>query len=342
MGLYGRNGEVFRMGFFKKDYSKPGPGVPKNAPRKKGISRFFELIGRDSSNMIKINWLVILCELPSVVLFVFALISGFAVEGGFFIMLIALVLALAASVLIGPARTAEAYLLTKMMRDDPGYVWATFKEKFKENFKSTALPGMLFSAITGAQIFTIFLVITGGQSLGPIWVGFFFLSILIVNMAIPYFYVQAAYLDMKTGTALKNSLLLAFGFLPRSFAGGMISLVLVVGQALLCNIMPVAIILPIFLGQVIPALINLMWIWPPVDKTFNIEKTLKERNQQNDTDMETEENTMAELTDKEKQEKKEAKELKHEQHKEKVEKEIQSIENDGENLAMVETEDPTL
>lgn len=330
------------MAFFKKDYNKPGPGVPKNAPRKKGIPRFFELIGRDSGNMVKINWLVILCELPSTLLFAFAMFSGFLIEGGFFVMVISLVLALAASLLVGPARTTEAFLLTKMMRDDPGYVWATFKEKFKENFKSTALPGMLFSAISGAQIFTILTVIIGKQQLGPVWIGFFLLSVLIVTMAVPYFYVQASYLDMKTGTALKNSLLMALGFLPRSFAGAAISGVLVLGQAFLCFLVPIAIIIPIFIGQVIPVLINLMWIWPPIDKTFSIEKTLKERNQQNDTDIETEDKTMSQLTEKEKQEKKDAKELKHEQHEQKIEKEIEEFDKDGMGIGIATAEDPTL
>ena len=36
---------------------KSGPGVEKDAPRKTGVGRFFELVGRDMSAMILANLL---------------------------------------------------------------------------------------------------------------------------------------------------------------------------------------------------------------------------------------------------------------------------------------------
>ena len=39
------------MGLFT-NYTKEGPGVDKDAPRKTGIGRFFELVGRDMNGKI--------------------------------------------------------------------------------------------------------------------------------------------------------------------------------------------------------------------------------------------------------------------------------------------------
>ncbi len=42
------------MGMFF-NYDRPGPGVDKNAPKKKGVSLFFELLGRNISKLLLSN-----------------------------------------------------------------------------------------------------------------------------------------------------------------------------------------------------------------------------------------------------------------------------------------------
>ena len=47
---------------------KSGPGVEKDAPRKTGVGRFFELVGRDMSGMFLANLLTCLGFLPVICL----------------------------------------------------------------------------------------------------------------------------------------------------------------------------------------------------------------------------------------------------------------------------------
>ena len=47
---------------------KAGPGVEKDAPRKTGVGRFFELVGRDMSSMFLANLLTCLGFLPVICL----------------------------------------------------------------------------------------------------------------------------------------------------------------------------------------------------------------------------------------------------------------------------------
>lgn len=259
------------MALFKKDWNKPGPGVPKDAPPKKGLARFWEVLVRDGGNLLKINLLVQLCYLPSQIFLLLAVLSLAYLQGQG--MLLAGLLAFLCSVPVGPARCAESYVISKMLRDDPGFVWHDFKKAFKENFKASVLLGMLFSLVTGIQVLAfLYYQMLGGVSLITL-IGLF-LSVLLFAIVVPYYYLQAVYVDLKFFPLLKNSMLLALGNAPRSLAGGILALVLV---GLQWFVFPFAVVVTFIWGYALPTLVNLMWIWPVVDKTFKIDATLKER-----------------------------------------------------------------
>lgn len=279
------------MGLFKRDFNKPGPGVPKNAPRKRGFARFIELVGRDFGNLVKLNLLYCLCVLPAQLLLGLSILFIGTV---WFVPL--LVLAIAACIPLGPAKTAMTYIVSKMLRDDPGFIWHDFKKQFKANFKSTLLPGIVYGALTGTQAYAVVMVLGMGSG-SAITVALFLLSVLIFSMVVPYYFLQAAYLDLGPGALLKNSVLLTLGYLPRSFMGMLLGGGLVLLHTL-ANVLLFGIALPVtlVLGYTFPCLLSLMWIWPQVDKTFNIEKTLRGREDEaeiDDEEGETDENEKA-------------------------------------------------
>ena len=51
------------MGFF--NYSKPGPGIDKNAPKKKGVALYLELFFRKFWELIRINVLYFIFSIPA-------------------------------------------------------------------------------------------------------------------------------------------------------------------------------------------------------------------------------------------------------------------------------------
>lgn len=51
---------------FKLNYDKPGKGVRENEPQKKGIFRFFEIIGLNLKGIVVLNFLFILTSIPIV------------------------------------------------------------------------------------------------------------------------------------------------------------------------------------------------------------------------------------------------------------------------------------
>lgn len=255
-----------------RDYQKPGPGVPKNAPRKKGPARFFEIVGRDFLSLFKLNLLLLLCALPAQVLFALGLASQILGRGGLFLLFAAL--AVVAGGLIGPAWTATYALMARMLGDEPGFFWQDYKARFKENFRATLLPGMVFTLVAGTQLYVYFYYITGGVRLGFVLVVACIFITLLLAMAAPYYFAQAATVTLSPLAMLKNSLLFAFGYAPRSLAGAVFGAGLLIAQVLL---LPPALVVTVLIGYSFPALLNLMWIWPPLDKTFKIEETRRER-----------------------------------------------------------------
>ena len=64
------------MGLFSSRYYKEGPGVEKDAPRKKGIARFFEVVGRDLNSLFLANVLTFVGFLPMICIVYLGFLAG--------------------------------------------------------------------------------------------------------------------------------------------------------------------------------------------------------------------------------------------------------------------------
>jgi len=258
------------MGIFNRNFNKPGPGVNKDEPRKKGAARFFELLARDFGDLVKLNFILCVCVLPSVFMF-FISLSGIY---PFITFILALILAFP----VGGALTSSVYYITKQMRDDPSYVWYEFKRKFMENYKQSAVIGILCAAFVYTQILLWIMMVVNEDTAGLSGVILALLSLLLFGMITPYVFLHFAYIDLKTLGILKNSVLMTFAYLPRSFMGAILGGLLWIVVALF---FPDSLLMgfPIVLifGITVSMLLNLMWTWKPFDKSFNIEETLNQR-----------------------------------------------------------------
>jgi len=268
------------MGFFFKSYYKPGPGVRKDEPRKKGAARFFELLNRDFWDLVKLNLMFFVCILPTTGAFLVGFIGFYT--GYFFL------LALLLSIPVGGALVAYVYYITKMMRDDPSYVWYEFKRKFIENWKQAAPIGVLCTTFIYAQVllwyFMVYVESTGDLLLFILAL----LSLLIFSMITPYIFLHLAYIKLRTFGILKNSFLISFGYLPRSFMGavmgGIVWILLVLNLPLSFVLLPLVALFFVSLSM----LLCLMWIWKPFDTQFKIEETLLEREKEGEAEKEAE------------------------------------------------------
>lgn len=107
------------MGLFN-DYMREGRGVEKDADKRPGIVRFFDIFFRKFWSLIKVNLLFIVACIPVVT--------------------------------IGPAIAGMTKILRNYAREEHAFIWADFWDTFKKNFLKSFLIGLL-DLIVGALIF---------------------------------------------------------------------------------------------------------------------------------------------------------------------------------------------
>ena len=137
-----------KMGLFPSanDF-KEGKGVEKDAPRKTGVGRFFELVGRDMNSMFLANLLTCLGFAPVICLvYIGVLMNNLTVM---------IVSAIAGGILAGPALAGMYDTVLRALRDEAGYWWTTYRRAFRLNFKASILPGILYCEVVTVQIFLV-------------------------------------------------------------------------------------------------------------------------------------------------------------------------------------------
>jgi len=272
------------MGFFTRDFSKAGPGVPKDEPRKKGIARFFEIIIRENRDLMKVNLLFTLAVLPSAVLFILGLFNIFTL-GLFF--------SIVATYPVGGAMAASFFCITRMLRDDPAFVWDDWKRKFRESLRQAGITGVLCATFLYTQFFMFWLPVmldglVAGELEGnaepvladPTWILAGLILLILFNMVTPYIFLHFAYIKLGAYTSVKNSFIMAFSSFGRSFMGAAAGLLPWVAFFMFFQISFVLLpLIPLFFF-VISWLLTLMWVWPVFNKRFSIEETLKKEQEE--------------------------------------------------------------
>lgn len=137
------------FGFF--DYSKPGPGVPDDGPPKARIVVFFEILQRKFWNLVKMNMLFNIFNIPAAILGILAsmvlfqqLIPNFNINspesamGDLISRFVLLSIFLCIPVItVGPAQAGYTYVLRNYSREEHAFLWSDFKEHASKNLKQS-------------------------------------------------------------------------------------------------------------------------------------------------------------------------------------------------------------
>ena len=256
------------MGLFpsSKDF-KAGPGVEKDAPRKTGIGRFFELVGRDLNGMFLANLLTCIGFLPVICL----VYIGFLMNN----LPVMLISAAAGGILAGPALAGMYDTVLRALRDEAGYWWVTYRKAFKRNFKASILPGVLYCVVVTTQIFLVYFcfnMLYHGTNVGvPMWV-LTVLNLVLLHMLFSYMWPQIVLLDQPLGQTLKNSLNCMIAFLPHALAAALVT-ILFWGLVILC--MPLGLLLMLVFGFWFQCEVCCQIVYGDLDRVFHIEENIQ-------------------------------------------------------------------
>lgn len=224
------------MGIFGGGYSKPGPGVDKNTPQKKGIFLYFELFARKFWKIVQTNAIYFATSLPIIVLyymlapitqdFVIRLVPDAAndsqimatMQMGFRSMFAVGLFTLWGS---GPSSAAYHYIMRCVVREEHAWVMSDFFAKFRDNFKQSIVVVILdvviyFMAYTALTFYFYNFSQTGSS----IWLVICYvigLMLLIYTFMHNYIYQIMITFECSMSQLYRNALILAFAKLPMNF-----------------------------------------------------------------------------------------------------------------------------
>ena len=251
------------MSLFFHD-SRPGPGIPPDAPRATGLKRIWEMISRDYIPF----WLSGIINL--LLTFPFAFGVGYACATHS--LLFALLVGIIGGLIAAPSFYGLADTLLRSLRDEPGFFWYRYRRALKKSWKSTLLPGALMGTVFSVQLFTLMHMhlLGGGLGLFLCQIVSMIISTGIFLWALP----QQVLMELSFAALVKNSLLLFF----RCFFKTLQAAAIVLLFALLVWMMfPNSVFLLLIAGLWLPLLCAFQIIYPKLDDVFHIEESIREK-----------------------------------------------------------------
>ena len=179
------------------NYSKPGPGVDKNGPKKKRFFYFFELYGRKFWKLIELNLLYLVCCIPIVT--------------------------------IGPATCGLVYILRNFANEKPVFMVSDFFDAFKSNFKQGFVIGLFDLLTTGIVSVALIWYIANQQlsiAMAIPLVICIIVEVLLMFMRF-YTYLMTVTVELPIKYILKNSFIFAFLGLKSNLISGFWTVLLI-------------------------------------------------------------------------------------------------------------------
>ena len=196
------------MGIFGSDYESAGVGIAKNAPKKKGIFRFFELMFRKFWKLVQVNMLYSAFYLPLVVAFYALFGMGNRNLG----LMLAGICVIIFAILVGPATAAMMKILRNYTLEKHAFILTDFKKAFSDNFKKSVALGIIDVLLIISVSSAVYVYSNLADVYGNVMLVFFVISLSIGIMAVMmnfYAFLMIVATDLSFKNIMKNSLALA-------------------------------------------------------------------------------------------------------------------------------------
>ncbi len=260
------------FGFF--DYTKPGPGVPENGPPKARIVVFFEIFTRKFWNLIKLNIMFFIFNIPALIAMLFIVPQYYlnkTISEDIFVdfilkFTVGAVFLCIPLITVGPAQAGFTYILRNYAREEHAFIWGDFKEHAMKNFKQgliVSLIDLLVVILIGIDI-NIYMSLNNSNFLMTMATSFLFLAFVTYLIMHMYIYPMMVTFKLSIKQIFKNSLIFAvMGFIPNILI--LVLCTVIIGVTLL--ILPViGLILFPFITMSLIGLITNFYIYPKLKK----------------------------------------------------------------------------
>lgn len=200
---------MLKLGLFN-NYESAGPGIAKNAPKKKGVALFFDIFFRKFWKITGLNMLLFIFFIP--VAAVLPVI--YYIDQPYVSLTVLAVLFVIFTVNIGPAMAGMTKVLRTFLLERHSFVVRDFFRGYRQNFKKAAVIGIvdvivMISVIAGYNVYPDMAVYYDNKLLYvPLVISF---SVAIVVLMMNYYiFLMLVSTDLSMKNLIKNSFALAF------------------------------------------------------------------------------------------------------------------------------------
>lgn len=233
-------------------------------PRKQGLPRFFELMGRDLWSLYKASFLCCAGVLPGFALALYGLLGGS--------LLLTLAGGLVGGLLAAPFVCGLTDTVLRALRDEPGYWWVTYRRAWRANWRDALLPGALLGTLLGLWVFVLSRLVKMSGVPTMVWVCVVS-SIFLVVAYCNYLFAQIPAVSLPAVLLFKNSARFFIGALPRTLAAAAVQCVY---WALILLYLPYTAPLMLVTGFWLPVLLAVMILYPPLNKAYRLEENIRQ------------------------------------------------------------------
>lgn len=212
------------MGLFF-NYDKPGPGVEKDGPKKKGIFLYFELLWRKLGKLFLSNMLYAFVGLPVILVYHFIsfyILSTFlpsvATENTTVFNQAVLLVTVLMTIFwgVGPISAGYAFLMRNFAREEHVWMTSDFFEHTRKNFKLSMVMFVIDIIVLTAGTNAIYFYLQMSKTYPVLqYVAYIMMGIILVYTIMHfYMYEFLVTFNVKLTDVYKNSLIMTFAALP--------------------------------------------------------------------------------------------------------------------------------
>lgn len=195
----------------------PNYNAASNGKRLTGFARYTEVLERNIKNYMLTNLLTLAGFLPFAAGVAYAILSSSV--------LILLPSCLIGGIFAGPALSCMYDAVMRSLRDASGKWWTDYRHAWKQNWRQSILPGILFCLMLGFYIFMAMLFWWSVRFPGWGTITVYVCSLLLFTMFFSVCWPQIVLFEQSFRQCMQNSLLFMLRFFPKTAGMALLQLI---------------------------------------------------------------------------------------------------------------------
>lgn len=237
--------------------------IVSNGQRLTGFSRFTEVLGRDFKRFLFTSLMTCLCFLPFAAGITFSILSTSV--------LLVFPASVIGGIVAGPALSCLYDIILRGLRDASGKLFSTYVRGWKQNFRQSILPSILFCLIFGFYIFMSMLFFWSDRFPGIGTIAIYLMGLFFFLLLFSFFWPQIALFDQPFIQSARNSLLFSLRFFPKAAGSTLIKFLF---YLLIVLFLPWTVVLLPLIGFWLPLYLSLFLIYDTLNDCFGIEEKI--------------------------------------------------------------------